>query len=341
MNLATSLQAYRVELDRELRAALDRDDLPFYDMLRYHLGWVDPEGRPAGGSAGKALRPTLCFLACEAVGGDWRTCLPAGAAIELIHGFSLIHDDIQDGDRERRHRPTVWAVWGVPQAINAGDAMHVIGALTLLRMSDRGVPPEKVVIAGKLFHRACLRMIEGQYLDLVQEVRLDTTPDDYFAMVAKKTGALLECSAYLGAYFGCDDSVKIERLREFGRAIGRAFQVRDDVLGIWGSAEVLGKSTESDIRRKKKSLPVVYALAHATGPSRQELERIYRLPELTDRDVQTVLAILDEVRARDYAEAQTDAAHEEAREAIAGLELEPSARARLDELAEFLGGRQW
>ena len=341
MDLASCLQTYRVELDRELRAALDRDNLPFYNMLRYHLGWVEPDGQPAGGSSGKALRPTLCFLACEAVGGDWRVCLPAGAAIELIHGFSLIHDDIQDGDRERRHRPTVWAIWGVAQAINAGDAMHVIGAMTLLRMIDRGAPPEKVVIAAGLFHQACLRMIEGQYLDLAQESRLEITPEDYFDVVAKKTGALLECSTNLGAYFGCDDIVKIERLREFGRAIGRAFQVRDDVLGIWGSAEVLGKSTQSDIRRKKKSLPVVYAFVQSTGASRQELERIYQLPTLTDRDVQTVLTILDEVRARDYAEAQTAAAHEEAREAIEDLDLNPSARARLDELAEFLGGRQW
>lgn len=341
MDLAESFQTYRVELDRELRLALDRGDLPLYRMLRYHLGWVDPEGRPAEGSGGKALRPALCFLACEAAGGDWRSCVPAGAALELVHGFSLIHDDIQDGDLERRHRPTVWALWGVSQAINAGDAMHVTGPLSLLRMIDRGVPAEKVVRATRFFHEACLQMIEGQYLDLEQESRLDTTPDEYFAIVAKKTGALLACSAHLGAYFGTDDVLVVERLREFGRWIGRAFQVRDDVLGIWGSAEVLGKSTQSDIRRKKKSLPVIYALSTATGADRRELERIYRVPEMAGRDVETVLAILDRVGARAYADGQTALAHEQALAALDGVALDPSAAVRLHELAEFLGGREY
>lgn len=341
MNLNEALETYRVALDAELRSTLDRGDLPLYHMLRYHLGWVDRDGRPSAGSGGKALRPAIFFLACEAAGGDWRSCLPAAAALELVHGFSLIHDDIQDNDLERRHRPTVWAIWGKEQAINAGDAMHVVASQAILRMVDRGALPAKVVAAADLLHVACLRMIEGQFLDLEQEARLDTTPDEYFDIVAKKTGALLECSAHLGAFFGTDDPGAIERLCAFGRWIGRAFQIRDDVLGIWGSADVLGKSTESDIRRKKKSLPAIYGLSQSTGADGAEIRRIYALPELTDADVETVLGILDRVGAKDYADRLTAEAHERALAALDGLPMDPDIAGRLRELAEFLGGREY
>jgi geranylgeranyl diphosphate synthase type I len=136
---------YREALDAKLRSLLTSGLPPgghpeeLHRMLRYHLGWEDAEGHPIGSGGGKALRPTLCLLACEAAGGDWRKALPAAAALELVHNFSLVHDDIQDRDRERRHRATVWSVWGEAQAINAGDALLALGSLAILDLAAEGV----------------------------------------------------------------------------------------------------------------------------------------------------------------------------------------------------------
>src|SRR5512137_2351921 len=173
MNQPSSFRRYLVDLEAELRSVLGDNDSPLYTMMRYHLGWVDAEGE-AQPSPGKMSRPTLCLLACEATGGDWHSALPAAAAVELIHNFSLIHDDIQDGSWERRHRPTVWKVWGEPQAINAGDAMYVLAQLALFGLDQKGIPLPKVILLSKRLNHASLQLCEGQYLDIEFERHLDT-----------------------------------------------------------------------------------------------------------------------------------------------------------------------
>jgi geranylgeranyl diphosphate synthase type I len=164
--LPAAFERYRTQIDAELRLVLAQQQSPLYEMMRYHLGWIDEKGDPVKEPAGKALRPTLCLLACEAVGGDYRKALPAAAAIELVHNYSLIHDDIQDDDCERRHRPTVWSIWGKPQAINAGTAMRLLANITLARLREQGISPEKHWHTQCLLDTTTLRLIEGPYLDI-------------------------------------------------------------------------------------------------------------------------------------------------------------------------------
>ena len=276
MNLPGVFNKYRADIDAELKSVLAERQSPFYDMMRYHLGWVDEKGNVLTSSGGKALRPTLCLLACEAVGGDYRQALPAAAAIELVHNYSLIHDDIQDDDRERRHRPTVWSIWGKPQAINAGTAMRVLANLALLRLKELGVPDQKQLRAHYLIDEKCMSLIEGQYLDISYETRFDITVDDYLDMIRKKTAALIACSLELGALLGTDDEQVIESFRNIGTNLGLAFQIRDDILGIWGDEQKTGKPSCSDIRRKKKSFPVIWAFDKAQGELRTDLLNFYR-----------------------------------------------------------------
>jgi len=341
MELPPVFDRYRGEIDAELKSALADYRLPLYRMLRYHLGWTDETGAALPGSAGKALRPTLCLLACEATAGAYGQALPAAAALELVHNFSLIHDDIQDDDHERRHRPTVWSIWGKPQAINAGTALRVIASLTMLRLGAHGVPAEKQLRGLRLLDESCLELIEGQYLDISFEERLDVGVDEYLEMIEGKTASLIACSLALGAVLGTDDEDTIEALRRFGRYVGLAFQIRDDVLGIWGRQEKTGKPVGSDIRRRKKSLPVVYALQKAEGKARDELGAIYQGESIDDGGLDTVLSILASVQAKARAQEMADEYCARATAGVERLALSPWARRSLVEMACFLAGRDY
>lgn len=340
MEAPSILTRYRSDLDAFLRSILDRaGPALLYRMMRYHLGWEDEEGRPTSAS-GKALRPSLCLWACEATSGDWRAALPAAAAMELVHNFSLVHDDIQDDDRLRHHRPTVWSAWGKPQAINAGDSLFALARLALLRLEERAVPADKVVQAARILDEATLSMIEGQCLDLGFEERAEIGLDEYLEMIAKKTGALLEASLHLGALVGSDDLTLAERFARCGRLLGIAFQIRDDVLGTWGQEEVTGKPA-ADVRRRKKSLPVVYALTQASGDARDALLRLYTQETLDEGDVGRVVDILDGVGARAYCERMAEERIDEALAELAATSISSSARREFAELAEFLLRREF
>ncbi len=332
MELPPVFERYRVAVEGELRSALDGRTLLLYNMLRYHMGWTDPHGKSEVLSGGKRLRPTLCLLACEAAGGSWRSALPAAAAVELVHNFSLIHDDIQDGDRERRHRPTVWSLWGVGEGINAGDGMLTLACLAVLRLSAQGVDHARTVQAANLLHTACLRVIEGQHLDMSYERRLDVSVADYLSMIERKTGALIEASVEMGAVLGTSDEATVPRLRRFAGALGLAFQVVDDVLGIWGDPAVLGKDALSDIRRRKKTLPVIYACEHATAAAREDMARIYGKETLAEEDVSRVVEVLESVQARRFALQTADRYY---REAVAELDAMAAGHNKaVDELKE-------
>jgi len=335
--LPRAFRRYRAELDAELRTVFAGRDSPLYDMLRYHLGWVDERGKPLSQNSGKALRPTLCLLICQAVGGDHHQALPAAAALELVHNFSLIHDDIQDGDRERRHRPTVWYLWGKEHALNAGDSMHALATQALYRLGQRGVPAPKQVAVLQVLTEATLAMIEGQHLDLSYESRLDISVEDYLQTIALKTAALISCATEMGALLGSDEEDLRAGLRRFGHHLGLAFQIRDDILGIWGDEPALGKPLASDIRRKKKSLPVVYALSRGD----ERLVKIYQKPELTDEDVTSVLHNLDTTGAQPWSQQQAEDFCRKALSELDGLGLEPWAREELVELAHFLTERSY
>ncbi|RUA16969.1 MAG: polyprenyl synthetase family protein [Clostridia bacterium] len=286
-----------------------------YGMMRYHLGWEDRAGQRENAPKGKRIRPLLVLLSAKAAGGDPNLALPAAAAVELLHNFSLLHDDIEDRSFTRRHRPTVWSWAGDSHAINSGDAMFVISHLAMLRLQKVGLPPARTLKALQVFDEACLRLTEGQYLDIHFETRDDITLADYMLMIAGKTAALLSASTVLGALVA--GSEELNAYRTFGFELGISFQIEDDILGIWGEEAQTGKSTTGDILTRKKTLPVLYALGRC-GSAGDKLRAFYEQKSpLTDDDVPEVLTLLDSLNARIYAE-QLELSHADA--ALAALE---------------------
>lgn len=340
MDPKTLSSRYQPELDAELGLVIGDSSLPLYDMMRYHLGWIDAFGQERPGKGGKLLRPGLCLYACESVGGDWRQALPAAAALELMHNFTLIHDDIEDDDRERRGVPTVWSVWGQPQAINAGDAMHILSRLALLKLEERGVSTAKVLRAARILDQTCLRLCEGQYLDISYENRMDIGIDDYMEMIGGKTAALFACSLKLGALTGTRDEDLIEVLHRFGKNLGLAFQIQDDILGIWGEDSKTGKSTASDIRKKKKTLPIVYGIEKAKPHQKEHLLRVYQKEIVAERDIPAILQVLSDTGAREYVEWIAKQYCQKAATNVEEMNIASSAKDGLKSVVESLIGRE-
>jgi geranylgeranyl diphosphate synthase type I len=298
------------KLEDEMRAVLQHDEAALathYGMLHYHLGWVDEQLRPQNFPAGKRLRPMLCLLACAEVGGDPGQALAAGAALEILHNFSLIHDDIEDGDELRRHRPTVWKVWGVPQAINAGDAMFTLAFAAMQRLARRGVSAETTLQALARFTQTCLDLTEGQHLDIGFEQRGDVTVAEYMRMIQGKTAALVGASVAIGALIGGATAAQANALQEFGCAVGLAFQIQDDILGIWGDPAVTGKAAGNDILRRKKSLPMLHALNHERIGEHFET---LLADNLGPTQLPQALLLLGQAGTRSFAEAQMQAQHD-------------------------------
>jgi geranylgeranyl diphosphate synthase, type I len=268
-------------------------------MLRYHLGWEEADGKPAH-HTGKRLRPSLALLACEAVGGDASRALPFAAALELVHNFSLVHDDVQDRDAKRHGRETVWSLWGEAQAINAGDALLAIAHLTLAGAPNAGFSAETALWASALLSERTLEMVEGQVMDIDFESRLDVALEEYLAMISRKTGALFDASLALGGLAGGATLAQVQALGRCGRALGIAFQVRDDMLGAWGAEARTGKPAASDILRRKKALPAVFAFERADPGQREELSRIYSSESVSSEDVDRTLSTMDSLGAAGY-----------------------------------------
>lgn len=294
--------------DAQVAVAAPLDELRGH--IEYHLGWRHPDLSVAIGQRGKLLRPLLTLFACAFAAGRadaralshkqlMRRAAVAGASVELVHNFSLVHDDIEDSDEERRHRPTLWKLWGVPLAINTGDTILAIGRLTLWRLIDTGMHPEDVIPLAALLDQATLEMCDGQFLDLRFEGRLDVSADRYMEMIRYKTSAMMACSTQMGALLGSEDHDVAALLAEYGRQLGLAFQLRDDLLGIWATADELGKEPAGDLRRKKLTLPVIYAVERATDAERRRLARIYeeRAPA-TDQQIADMLEVLERTGAR-------------------------------------------
>ena len=333
--LPESFTFYRNTVRVELRKVIDSCPSALCNILRYHMGWQDEHGHSCSRESGKFIRSTLCLISCQAVGGDTSQAMHAAAAVELIHNFSLIHDDIEDTSYERHHRPTVWKLWGQSQAINAGDAMFTLAYLALLKLKDKGINDEKIASSTKMLSLACLELCEGQYLDVEYENRLDITIEDYLAMAAKKTAALFAVSTSLGAYLGSEDSKLVEIFHLFGKELGIAFQIYDDILGIWGMRESIGKSV-SDISQRKKTLPVVYGLQNSEGEAKKRLEKLYSRKSIKGEDITEVTKILDHLGARDYAENLAEQYYYKALAQLEATRLDTSKKAPLKETACFL-----
>ncbi len=310
-------------------------------MMQYHLGWIDEDFAPTTGGTGKRLRPIMCLLTCQATGGDPDQALPAAAAIELVHNFSLVHDDIEDKSDLRRGRPTVWKVWGVPQAINAGDGLIALAHLAMQRLADRAVPSRRVFIALEILDQACLALTEGQYLDLSFEACLDVDVKQYLSMIRGKTAALLSAAAQLGALVAGSDPASIARYRRFGENLGLAFQIVDDILGIWGDPQVTGKPAADDIQQRKKTLPIVRALEEEKRSGVKNLREIYQRETIDEEAVEVALKILEGLGARHYAEAMANDHYQQALAELDATGVGNEAQDDLRELAAFLVERTY
>jgi geranylgeranyl diphosphate synthase type I len=298
-----------------------------YEMCRYHLG-LD-----GSGSSGKRMRPVLGLLAYASIAGDHRAALPGAAAVELGHNFSLVHDDIEDHDVERRHRPTLWALHGIPQAINTGDMLFSLSRIALHRLTDLGFSDRKVLRLMRLYDETCVALCEGQYMDMrAAEADAPMSVDAYFDMIGRKTAALIAGSIEAGALLASDDDEVIRRYRGFGWDLGMAFQINDDLLGIWGNEEATGKEP-TDIARHKKTLPVLYAFERAEPQDRERLARLWAMPELDPAAVLELRGILEAVGADTYTRTQ---AHLHRDRALAELDaagvVRPDARAAIEDV---------
>lgn len=303
----------------------------YYRILHYHMGWIDENGKRIKADTGKRIRPILALIVAEAVGGDISVAQPAAAAVELIHNFSLLHDDIQDASPLRRGRKTAWRVWGTNQGINAGDAMFALAYLAIPRLAAPGADPAILHELTCILGETCVELTRGQHLDMLFEAQERVSTREYLGMIEGKTAALLAASAEMGALSADANDEQRTHYREFGRNLGLAFQVLDDVLDIWGDPKLTGKKAAVDIHDRKKSLPVLYGLEQS-----EELAHLYDGGKMTQGKIKQVIALLDSVDARGYAE---DIAHRYSDATLAELEAaSPNGKAgeALYEMVDYL-----
>ena len=337
-----ALTRYHQAVQSEMRAAFPDVELPIYDMARYALGWLDEQGNAASAS-GKGARAALTMLGAAAITDDadcLRRATAGAAAVEIVHNFSLVHDDVQDGDVERRGRPTVWKVWGVAQAINTGDLMRELADAALRRALLHGATAESVIGAIRRLNQATMLMIEGQYLDLTFEQRTDVSVDEYLAMVERKTGAMMGVSLSIGATLAGASAAQADALDRAGKRLGRCFQMRDDWLGIWADPDALGKPTDADIRRRKKSYPILYTLDNAPAEPRRELMEIYQRElgddvDLPEEQVDWVHHLLGEIGADEATDQAARAEYEAFRDELESASPRAEAVDDLEALALF------
>lgn len=335
MSLSNLQEEITPQIESSLHEVLDPLNKPpanqLYDMLAYHMGWI---GEGAGPKAsGKRIRPLLVALAAGAAGGDWQDSLPAGVAVELLHNFSLIHDDIEDHSPLRRGRPTLWKIWGIPQAINTGDAMFSLANRTILNFEE--TTSERVALAGaKLLQETCLDLTRGQFLDISYENRTDLTTKDYWPMVGGKTAALLRCCAELGAMAGGSELARQSAFGEFGYNLGLAFQVQDDLLGIWGDPETTGKSSASDLVEGKNSLPVLFGLSQ-----QGEFAHHWEAGNIQADEVAALATLLASEGALEFTRSTAADLTTKARQALDLAVIEGEAATALYELLDYLLNR--
>ena len=293
-----------IELQRELRPVIEERLKAFVstmefglstelrDMLSYHMGWDATKAENASG--GKRIRPLLTLLCHGAFDDDFERAIPAAMAVELLHNFTLIHDDIEDNSPLRHNRPTLWEKWGLAQAINAGDAMFSLAQTAMLSLEET-CGSKAALIAAKQLNAICLHLTRGQYLDIAFETAPDITVGTYLDMVEGKTAALIAFSTSLGGLTSKQAFHIQERLSDFGKMLGLAFQIQDDLLGIWGDPKITGKSIASDLQSHKKSLPVLFGLQCSP-----EFRMVWSRANPSDADLQTMAGLLDSCGAHDY-----------------------------------------
>ena len=311
--------------------AVGRLDGAIRPVVAYHLGWCDEHGRPVAGDCGKSVRSRLTMLAAHAAGGDDRCAVPGAVAVELVHNFSLVHDDLMDRDATRRHRPTVWAVWGDAVAVLAGDAMLSLAHEVLL---DSGSP--RAVDAARLIGRATQDLIRGQAADVDFEHRDDVTLAECLEMAGGKTAALLAASAAIGAVLADAPAATVAALRSYGDDIGIAFQLVDDLLGIWGEPAITGKPVFSDLRSRKKSLPVTWSLESGRPAGRALAQWFAQSNDPTENELRAAAGLVDTAGGRRWARSEARRRVRAAQQALDSVPIAPEYRRELSGLADFI-----
>ncbi|MEU9190885.1 family 2 encapsulin nanocompartment cargo protein polyprenyl transferase [Streptomyces sp. NPDC048484] len=331
---AVILERARASVDPELRRAVESLPASTRRIALYHFGWQHADGTPAAGNPGKAIRPALVLAAAGALGGHRTTAVRAAAAVELVHNFTLLHDDVMDRDATRRHRPTAWAVFGDADAVLAGDSLQ---ALAHRLLADDPHPASSAAAAR--LASCVVELCAGQHADTVMERRGpdDITLDEVLAMAEAKTGALLGCACALGALYAGADEAEVEALDAFGREAGLAFQFIDDVIGIWGDPTRTGKPAGADLMARKKSLPVVAALTADTQAA-AELTELYRLP-YRDGDLERTILAVERAGGRDWAQTQAADRMARALDHLSCAVPDPEAAGGLLSLAEYVTRR--
>ncbi len=325
-----------------MRRSVDLLNPELRNIAAYHLGWVDALGRSTGSDGGKGLRPALAVLSAEAAGAEGRFGVPGAVAIELVHNYSLIHDDVMDVDRERRHRPTVWAVFGVAKAIIVGDALAALAQQVVLDPSilvGDGLALEGHQ-AALLLADATAKMIAGQSQDMAFEDREHVSFDECLAMEAGKTGALLGCAAAIGAVLVGAPAATVRALDQFGVELGISFQAVDDLLGIWGDSKTTGKPSWSDLRQHKKSLPVTAALSSGERGV-DELLELLATDQLSEAQIERCAELVERLGGRDATNDLADSRLRAALAALDGAEIPDDARRQFVEIAHFVVERQF
>lgn len=328
----TLLQAIEDELKKQVARLDEPYTQLYYNMLTYHMGWTG-EGADTK-ATGKRIRPLLVLLAAAAVGGNWQKTLPAAAAIELIHNFSLLHDDIQDKSETRRGRATAWTIWGVAQAINAGDGMFILANLAMGNLAAKH-PTDIVLQSERIFQEACLNLTRGQHLDIDYETRTSITVTDYWKMIGGKTATLIAASMELGSICGgANPDIRLA-YRDFGHYLGLAFQVQDDILGIWGNEAITGKSVASDLLEGKKSLPVLFGIEKNSNFAKR-----WQQGNIAEEDVPELAAMLEREGARQKAQEAADQMTDLALNALRQADPQGEAGDELFTLAKRLLNRE-
>ena len=293
-------ETYRQAVEAELRDVFDGRDGFLYNLLRYHLGWVDQNGQPDDVGTPLHFQGAVALVACEALGADFQAAVPAAAGVELVHHFTLVHGEVQAGRAESVDRPGIWWVWGPAQAINAGDGLHALGRTAMMRLSALGMPADRVLRAVRSLDQACLLLCEGQYMDLEFQDQMMVTSGPFLDMVSRKAGALTGAAAEAGALAAGADDAQCQALHTFGVKLGSAWQIARDIDDFWG--ERGDAVTASNIIARKKSLPVVHALEHGSVAAKRELGAIYMKRVLEADDAARLVSILEETGSRDAAE---------------------------------------
>jgi len=333
------LSRYKDVLDLALKDAISDRSIFLYDMLRYCMGWSDANGVPLETKKGKGIRPSLCLFTCDALGGDIEKAIPAAVSLELMHNFSLIHDEIQDSDEIRHHRPTLWNVWGIPKALVAGNVMRVLADKSMSTMPSDD--PKLLSASSSIVSEACMEMIEGQYMDISFEGGNSISVDQYMKMISHKTGALLRSSVHIGAIIGSRGGRVADTFREIGVKLGFMFQIRDDILGTWGDTTSTGKPVGSDIRRKKNTLPIIHARESQPQSYQEEISELYSMESIQDHHVDRVLDILDAAKARYYCQGLVENYALDVSKDIQNIGFSKNSREEFQELVSFLVDRSF